>query len=97
MKPHCHPECACEASLSNSAHARPQCVQTEQEAEANLHRLRESLSSVEDVLYHTTAPNMKALEKVREVKDKFQGVAEGNFCSLDPAGHHFNTNNPFHI
>ncbi|TNN00139.1 hypothetical protein fugu_011385 [Takifugu bimaculatus] len=53
-----------------------QSVQTEQEAEACLHRLREALASVEDVLYHTTAPNMKALEKVREVKDKFQGVAE---------------------
>lgn len=72
------PTRACEASLSNAARARPQSVQTEQEAEACLHRLREALASVEDVLYHTTAPNMKALEKVREVKDKFQGVAEGN-------------------
>lgn len=82
-----------------TARARPQCVQTEQEAEAYLHRLRESLSSVEDVLYHTTAPNMKALEKVREVKDKFQGVAEGNFTSLDLLiqQHHFKTKNAFHI
>lgn len=60
-----------------TARARPQHVQTEQEAAAWLHGLRESLSAVEDVLYHTTAPNMKALEKMREVKDKFQDVAEG--------------------
>ncbi|XP_029697016.1 structural maintenance of chromosomes 1B isoform X2 [Takifugu rubripes] len=60
----------------SSLAAELRSVQTEQEAEACLHRLREALASVEDVLYHTTAPNMKALEKVREVKDKFQGVAE---------------------
>lgn len=78
MRPHCGPKGACEASLSNCARARGQGAQTEQEAQAYLHRLRESLSSVEGVLYHTTAPNMKALEKVREVKDKFQDVAEGN-------------------
>lgn len=82
MRPRLHSKCPCEVSVYNSAHARPQCLQTEQEAEAYLHRLREALSSVEDELYHTTAPNMKALEKIREVKDKFQGVAEGNSVLL---------------
>lgn len=61
----------------------PQGLQTEEQVEAYLHRLREELASVEALLYHTTAPNMKALEKVREVKDKFQDVAEGSFCSVD--------------
>lgn len=51
--------------------------------EAYLHRLREELASVEAMLYHTTAPNMKALEKIREVKDKFQDVAEGRSCSVE--------------
>lgn len=58
-----------------------QCLQTEEEMEAYLNRMRESLSSVHLMLQHTAAPNMKALEKMREVRDKFQGVAEGN-CSL---------------
>lgn len=55
----------------------------QEEAEACLHSLREALTSVEDMLFHTTAPNMKALEKIKEVKDKFQDVAKGHFCSLE--------------
>lgn len=66
-----------------SARARLQGLQEEEEAEAYLHRLREALTSAEAMLYHTSAPNMKALDKIREVKDKFQDVAEGSFCYLD--------------
>lgn len=66
-----------------TAHARPQALQTEEEEEAYLHRLREALASVEAMLYHTTAPNMKALEKLGELRDKFQDVAEGHFCCVD--------------
>lgn len=44
---------------------------------AYLERLTESLSSIEGVLHRTTAPNLKALEKMREVKDNLQGVTEG--------------------
>ncbi|XP_071375604.1 structural maintenance of chromosomes protein 1B [Centroberyx affinis] len=51
-------------------------LQEEEEMEAQLGRLRESVSSTEGVLQHTTAPNLKALEKMREVKNKFQGVME---------------------
>ncbi|TKS73919.1 Structural maintenance of chromosomes protein 1B [Collichthys lucidus] len=38
--------------------------------------LRESVSSVKAVLQQTSAPNLKALEKMMEVKDKLQGVTE---------------------
>lgn len=56
-----------------------QGLQAEEEVEAYLERLKESVSSVEAVLHRTTAPNLKALEKMREVKDKLQGVTEGEF------------------
>uniref|UniRef100_A0A3Q0SHJ8 Structural maintenance of chromosomes 1B n=1 Tax=Amphilophus citrinellus TaxID=61819 RepID=A0A3Q0SHJ8_AMPCI len=51
-------------------------LQAEQEVEAYLEKLRESVSSIEGVLQRTTAPNLKALEKMRAVKDKLQGVKE---------------------
>lgn len=54
-----------------------QGLQTEEEVAAYLERLRESVSSIEEVLHRTPAPNLKALEKMREVKDKLQGVTEG--------------------
>lgn len=47
--------------------------------EAALEKLRESVSNTEGVLHNTTAPNLKALEKMREVKDKWQEVTDGNF------------------
>lgn len=56
-----------------------QRLQAEEEVEAYLERLRESVSSVEAVLLRTTAPNLKAFEKMREVKNKLQGVTEGEF------------------
>lgn len=45
--------------------------------EAHLEKLRQSVSSIEAVLQRTTAPNLKALEKMRAVKDMLQGVKEG--------------------
>lgn len=44
---------------------------------AYIQRLTETLSTIEGVLHRTTAPNLKALEKMREVKDKLQGATEG--------------------
>ncbi|XP_061679482.1 structural maintenance of chromosomes protein 1B isoform X2 [Syngnathoides biaculeatus] len=41
-----------------------------------LEKLRESLFSVEEQLKHTTTPNLKALEKLSEVKDKLQDVTD---------------------
>uniref|UniRef100_A0A3Q2VSC9 Structural maintenance of chromosomes protein n=1 Tax=Haplochromis burtoni TaxID=8153 RepID=A0A3Q2VSC9_HAPBU len=60
-------------------------LQAEQEVEASLENLRESVSSIEAVLQRTTAPNLKALEKMREVKDKLQGVKEAFEASTKTA------------
>ncbi|KAM9352307.1 structural maintenance of chromosomes protein 1B [Symphorus nematophorus] len=51
-------------------------LEAEEEVEAYMEKLRESLSSIEGVLHRTTAPNLKAEEKMREVKDKLKGVKE---------------------
>ncbi|XP_068579160.1 structural maintenance of chromosomes protein 1B isoform X2 [Cebidichthys violaceus] len=51
-------------------------LQTEEEVEAFLERLKESVSSVEGVLHRTTTPNLKALSKMREVRDKLQEVKD---------------------
>uniref|UniRef100_A0A7N6B1C2 SMC hinge domain-containing protein n=1 Tax=Anabas testudineus TaxID=64144 RepID=A0A7N6B1C2_ANATE len=53
--------------------------------EAYLDKLKDSVSSVEAVLHRTTAPNLKALEKMREVKDKLQGVTEAFDASTKAA------------
>ncbi len=45
--------------------------------EASLEKLKESLSNIEGVLHRTTAPNLKALEKMREVREKLHEVTEG--------------------
>lgn len=55
----------------------PQSLEDEEEVEAYTERLKESLSSVEGVLHRTTAPNLKALEKMGELRVKLQGVTEG--------------------
>ncbi|KAF3855223.1 hypothetical protein F7725_023278 [Dissostichus mawsoni] len=51
-------------------------LEAEKEVQAYIERLKESMSSIEGVLQRTTAPNLKALEKMREVKDKLQGEFE---------------------
>ncbi|XP_060892004.1 structural maintenance of chromosomes protein 1B [Labrus mixtus] len=51
-------------------------LQAEEEVEAYLEQMKESVSAVEEVLLRTSAPNLKALEKIREVKDKLLGVTE---------------------
>lgn len=54
-----------------------QSLQTDEEVEAYMGRLKESVSSIEGVLHRTTTPNLKALEKMREVKERLQGVTDG--------------------
>uniref|UniRef100_A0A8C7LI76 Structural maintenance of chromosomes protein n=1 Tax=Oncorhynchus kisutch TaxID=8019 RepID=A0A8C7LI76_ONCKI len=48
-------------------------------------RLKETVSSLEGVLQRSTAPNLKALEKMRVVKDKFQGVVDAFDASTKAA------------
>lgn len=63
----------------NDENVHWQSLQVEEEMEAALGKLRESVSNTEGVLHNTTTPNLKALEKMREVKDKWQEVTEGTF------------------
>ncbi|XP_078112662.1 structural maintenance of chromosomes protein 1B isoform X1 [Sander vitreus] len=51
-------------------------LQADEEVEAYMGRLKESVSSIEGVLHRTTTPNLKALEKMREVKERLQGVTD---------------------
>uniref|UniRef100_A0A3B3VB07 Structural maintenance of chromosomes protein n=1 Tax=Poecilia latipinna TaxID=48699 RepID=A0A3B3VB07_9TELE len=51
-------------------------LRDEEQLEAHMEKLKESVSSLEEVLQRTTPPNLKALEKMRNVKDKLQGVTE---------------------
>ncbi|XP_008409065.1 structural maintenance of chromosomes protein 1B [Poecilia reticulata] len=51
-------------------------LRDEEQLEAHMEKLKESVSSLEEVLQRTTPPNLKALEKMRDVKDKLQGVTE---------------------
>lgn len=54
-----------------------QILKSEQERDAYMEKLKESVSSLEGILRRTTAPNLKALEKLKEVKDKLHGLNEG--------------------
>ncbi|CAB1322747.1 unnamed protein product [Coregonus sp. 'balchen'] len=55
------------------------------EVDPQVERLQETVSSLEGVLQRSTAPNLKALEKMREVKDKFQGVVDAFDASTKAA------------
>ncbi|XP_029615102.1 structural maintenance of chromosomes protein 1B [Salmo trutta] len=56
-----------------------------EEVDPQVERLKETVSSLEGVLQRSTAPNLKALEKMREVKDKFQGVVDAFDASTKAA------------
>ncbi|XP_058500406.1 structural maintenance of chromosomes protein 1B [Solea solea] len=60
----------------SSLGAKLRSLQTEEEMEAHLEKLKASVSSIEGVLHHTATPNLKALERMREVRYKLQGVTE---------------------
>lgn len=45
--------------------------------EAELEKLKEGVSSLESMIMMSRAPNLKALEKIREVKDSFREVMDG--------------------
>lgn len=48
----------------------------ESELEAQLEKLKESISSLESMIMMSRAPNLKALEKIREVKDSYREVMD---------------------
>ncbi|XP_061061420.1 structural maintenance of chromosomes protein 1B isoform X2 [Eubalaena glacialis] len=47
-------------------------LQSDKEVEAHLRLLRQQVASQEDVLLRTAAPNLRAPEKLKTVRDKFQ-------------------------
>uniref|UniRef100_A0AAQ4PPT2 Structural maintenance of chromosomes protein n=1 Tax=Gasterosteus aculeatus aculeatus TaxID=481459 RepID=A0AAQ4PPT2_GASAC len=51
-------------------------LQAEEEVEAFLEQLEKSVSSIKRVLCHTSVPNMKALAKMKDVKDKLEEVTD---------------------
>ncbi|XP_049740596.1 structural maintenance of chromosomes protein 1B isoform X1 [Elephas maximus indicus] len=52
-------------------------LQTDKEVEAQLTLLLQQVASQEDILLKTAAPNLRALEKLKTVRDKFQESADG--------------------
>lgn len=55
---------------------------TEKDREAYIEKQKESISTLEGVLHRTPAPNLKALEKMREVRDKLHGLTEGTSLNV---------------
>ncbi|KAG5283023.1 hypothetical protein AALO_G00037410 [Alosa alosa] len=51
-------------------------VSEEGEVEKALQGLREKLSSLDGVIHRSEPPNLKALEKMREIKDSFRNVVD---------------------
>uniref|UniRef100_A0A8C2JA15 Structural maintenance of chromosomes 1B n=1 Tax=Cyprinus carpio TaxID=7962 RepID=A0A8C2JA15_CYPCA len=51
-------------------------LDSESEVEAELEKLKEGVSSLESMIMMSRAPNLKALEKIREVKDSFREVMD---------------------
>lgn len=68
-----------------------QSLQAEEEVEAFLEQLEKSVSSIKRVLCHTSVPNMKALAKMKDVKDKLEEVTDGT-SSFNLSGY-FNSHN----
>lgn len=54
-----------------------QALTDESELEAQLEKLKEGISSLESMIMMSRAPNLKALEKIREVKDSYREVMDG--------------------
>lgn len=59
-----------------------QILAEDEEIDAQMEKLKESVSSAEKVLSCTSASNLKALEKKREVKDKLEAVTEGIYLLM---------------
>ncbi|XP_075993807.1 structural maintenance of chromosomes protein 1B [Genypterus blacodes] len=55
---------------------QPGLLDMEQEMEAHLERLRGSVSSMEEVLQSTMAPNLKAAEKMKTLEDTLKDVKQ---------------------
>jgi structural maintenance of chromosome 1 len=49
----------------------------EDEIKAEMHTLQQRLNEQQSILQRISAPNMKAMEKLESVRDKFQETSDG--------------------
>lgn len=52
-------------------------LEREEEVESELEKLQETLDSLETALQRSGTPDLKALQKMNEVKEMFHGIVEG--------------------
>lgn len=53
---------------------------TDNEISAELMRMRQQCIAHENILLKTSAPNLRALEKLQNISDKFQETTNGKKC-----------------
>lgn len=53
-------------------------MQADKEIETHLEQLQQEIASKENVLLKTAAPNLRALERLHLVSDRFQESVDGN-------------------
>lgn len=59
-----------------------QDAQAEEEIKQEMNTLQQKLNEQQSVLQRIAAPNMKAMEKLESVRDKFQETSDGKGPSL---------------
>lgn len=59
-----------------------QDAQAEEEIKQEMNTLQQKLNEQQSVLQRIAAPNMKAMEKLESVRDKFQETSDGKFLLL---------------
>lgn len=65
---------------------RPQDAQAEEEIRQEMNQLQQRLTEQQSVLQRIAAPNMKAMEKLESVRDKFQETSDGRDSAGTPGG-----------
>jgi len=55
-------------------------AQAEEEIKQEMNTLQQKLNEQQSVLQRIAAPNMKAMEKLESVRDKFQETSDGHSC-----------------
>lgn len=55
-----------------------QDVQAEDEIKQEMNQLQQKLNEQQSILQRIAAPNMKAMEKLESVRDKFQETSDGD-------------------
>jgi len=55
---------------------------SEEEIKAETNTLQQRLNEQQSILQRISAPNMKAMEKLESVRDKFQETSDGKMAEL---------------